>query len=132
MEKARNPSVWRWVMMHALFLIYSLSTVVSKKIANAEFLSTRFIVGYLLIFLCLGIYAFGWQQVLKYFSLSKAFANKAVVVIWGLVWGYTLFGEVITPGKILGAVLIIAGVLFFASDSEENRTVLQGDENRGE
>ena len=110
--------LWKWVMMHGLFLVYSLTTVISKKIADAEFLSPRFILGYLLIFLCLGIYALGWQQVLKSFSLSKAFANKAVVVIWGLIWGAALFRESITPGKIIGAALIIAGVLFFASEEE--------------
>ena len=114
----KTQALWKWVMMHGLFLVYSLTTVISKKIADAEFLSPRFITGYLLIFLCLGIYALGWQQVLKHFSLSKAFANKAVVVVWGLIWGAALFGESLTPGKIIGAALIIAGVLFFALEEE--------------
>ena len=69
--------------MHVLFLIYSLSTVISKKIGGAEPLSLPFLIGFGLIFLCLGIYALGWQKVLKVMPLSKAFAHKAVVVIWG-------------------------------------------------
>jgi len=40
-------------------------------------------------------------------------------VIWGLVWGSVLFGERMTPAKLTGAALIIAGVLFFASEGEE-------------
>ncbi len=110
--------VWKWLGMHLLFLIYSMTTVISRKIGGATFLSREFVTGYLLIFLCLGIYALGWQQVLKSFSLSRAFANKAVVVIWGLVWGTALFGERITWAKVAGAALIIAGILCFAVDGE--------------
>ena len=117
MNNRDGKAVWKWLMMHLLFLVYSMTTVISRKIGGAAFLSREFLTGYLLIFLCLGIYALGWQQVLKSFSLSRAFANKAVVVIWGLVWGAVLFGEMITPAKLAGAALIIAGVLCFAADS---------------
>ena len=101
-------------MMHGLFLVYSLTTVISKKIADAEFLSPRFITGYLLIFLCLGIYALGWQQVIKRLPLTAAYANKAVTVVWGLAAGMLFFGEPLTAGKAAGAVLVIAGVVLFA------------------
>lgn len=118
-EKQEKQTVRKWLLMHLLFVIYSMTTVISRKIGGVDIFSREFILGYLLIFLCLGIYALGWQQVLKSFSLSQAFANKAVVVIWGLVWGYTLFGERITPAKLAGAALIIAGVLFFASEGDK-------------
>ena len=107
------------LMMHGLFLIYSLTTVISKKIGDAAPLSLPFLFGFGLIFLCLGIYALGWQKVLKVMPLSKAFAHKAVVVIWGLFWGCALFGEVLTPAKITGAAVIICGVLLFASEEKE-------------
>ncbi len=118
-EKHERRNAWKWLMMHLLFMIYSMTTVISRKIGGADLLSTESVAGYLLIILCMGIYALGWQQVLKSFSLSQAFANKAVVVIWGLVWGSVLFGERMTPAKLTGAALIIAGVLFFASEGEE-------------
>ena len=42
-----------------------------------------------------------------------AFANKAVTVVWGLVWGALFFREAVTPGKLLGAALVIVGVILF-------------------
>ena len=115
-NESRKKTVLKVLGMHLLFVVYSVSTVISKKIGDTEPFSREFIFGYFLIFLCLGLYALGWQQVLKSFSLSSAFANKSVVVIWGMIWGYTLFAERITWPRIMGAVLIIAGVLLFASD----------------
>ncbi|MBR2823853.1 MAG: EamA family transporter [Clostridia bacterium] len=108
------------LMMHGLFLVYSLTTVISKKIGGAAPLSAPFLVGLGLIFLCLGIYALGWQKVLQAMPLSRAFAHKAVVVIWGLFWGWVLFGETLTPAKIAGAAVIICGVLLFAFDEKDS------------
>ncbi len=112
--------------MHVLFLVYSLSTVISKKIGDAEPLSLPFLIGFGLIFLCLGIYALGWQKVLKAMPLSKAFAHKAVVVIWGLFWGWALFGETLTPARIAGAAVIICGVLLFASEEKAGESPAAG------
>ncbi len=118
-EQERKTTWVTWLGMHLLFVVYSMSTVISRKIGGAELFSREFLWGYFLIFLCLGIYALGWQQVLKRVSLSQAFANKAVTVIWGLFWGWTLFGENITWPRLAGAALIIAGVLLFARDEAE-------------
>ena len=106
------------LMMHGLFLIYSLTTVISKRIGDAAPLSLPFLIGFGLILLCLGIYALGWQKVLKVMPLSKAFAHKAIVVVWGLFWGWALFGEALTPAKLIGAAIIIFGVLLFASEEK--------------
>ena len=56
------------------------------------------------------IYAIAWQQIIKKMPIVTAYANKAVMVIWGIVWGYVFFHEAITIQKIIGAVIIIAGV----------------------
>ena len=47
-------------------------------------------------------------------SLTTAFANKAATVVWGIVWGKLFFGESITIGKLVGAFLVILGVVVFA------------------
>ena len=62
----------------------------------------------------LGVYALAWQQVIKRMPLTTAYANKAVTVVWGMVWGMILFGESITPQKVLGAAVIVAGVVLYA------------------
>ena len=52
-----------------------------------------------------------WQQVLKRLDLSVAFANKGITIIWGILWGILLFGEKITFGMVIGAIIVIAGIV---------------------
>lgn len=52
--------------------------------------------------------------------LNAAFANRAVTVLWGIVWGIIFFGETITAGKIIGAVLVIVGVISYCMLSKED------------
>ena len=67
------------------------------------------------------VYAIVWQQLLKKLPLVTAYANKAVTVIWGIVWGYFFFNEGITIYKLIGAVVIVIGVyLVVSSDGESN------------
>lgn len=111
----------RYVLLHILLLVFSLSSVCSKLAAGEEFMSIRFIVLYGMVILLLGIYAIFWQQIIKNMPLTAAYANRAVTVFWGMVWGLLIFREKITPGKAAGAALVIAGIILFAlSDKEES------------
>ena len=108
-----------YFLLHVLLLLYAASTVLSKLASGVPFLSVPFVLYYGGILLLLGIYALGWQQAIRHLPLTTAYANKAVTVIWGLLAGLALFGESLTPGKILGAALVIGGVVLFAfSDGE--------------
>ena len=50
---------------------------------------------------------------------TKADANKAVTVVWGILLGLAVFGEAVTPRQVIGAVIIICGiVLFVRADNE--------------
>ena len=62
----------------------------------------------------LGIYAIGWQQVIKRMPLTSAYANKAVTIVWGIIWGALLFHESVTPLKLLGAAIVLVGVVLFS------------------
>ena len=103
-----------YVLLHALMLLFSLSPVCSKLAGRQPFLSLPFFFFYGLVIVILGIYALAWQQVIKRMPLTTAYANKAVTVVWGMVWGMILFGESITPQKVLGAAVIVAGVVLYA------------------
>ncbi len=106
-------------MLHLLLCVYSATGICSKMAGQYPFLSIKFCFFYGLAILLLGLYAIGWQQIIKRISLSVAFTNKAVAVIWGSVWGALLFHETITIGKIVGAAMVIAGVVLYAhSDCE--------------
>ena len=69
---------------------------------------------YFLLLIFLLLYAFGWQQIIKIVPLSTAFANKAMTVVWGLVWGKVLFNENITAGKLIGISFIVVGIVLFS------------------
>ena len=104
--------------LHGMLMVYSMSGICSKLAAGESFLSARFCIYYAVIIVLLGVYAIGWQQVIKRIPLTTAFANKAVTVVWGIVWGWVFFGESITPGKLIGAGMVIAGVVLFAKSDE--------------
>lgn len=101
-------------MLHVLLLVFSLSGVCSKLAAGEKFLSFRFILLYGCVIFLLGVYALFWQQIIKKMPLTTAYANRAITVFWGMVWGFLIFKEKITPGKAAGAVLVIAGIVLFA------------------
>lgn len=111
----------RYLLLHILLLVFSLSSVCSKLAAGETFMSFRFIMLYGTVIFLLGIYAIFWQQIIKNMPLTAAYANRAVTVFWGMVWGLLIFKEKITSGKIAGAALVIAGIILFAlSDREES------------
>lgn len=118
----RNKRAVTLLILHLLLMVYSFSGCFSKTAAGQPFLSLKFILLYGGTLVILAVYALGWQQIIKRLPLTTAFANKAVTVVWGIVWGTLFFGEAITPGKLAGAALIIGGVvLFVKADGEENR-----------
>ena len=119
MERDNRPGLRRLALLHGLLLVYSLSNIFSKLAAGEDFLSLRFCLLYGAMMLLLAVYALGWQQIIRGMPLTVAFAHKAVTVVWGIVWGLLFFGEKMSWGKGLGALLIIAGIVLFASEEEE-------------
>lgn len=106
------------IFLHLILLIYSSSGVFSKLAGLQEFLSLQFFIYYGIVLLILFVYAIIWQRVIKLLPLTTAFANKAVAVIWGIVFGMIFFGESLTLGKVIGSVLIILGIIFYTKSSE--------------
>ena len=82
-------------------------------------MSVGFCFYYAIIIILLGFYAIGWQQIIKRLPLTTAFANKAVTVVWGIIWGALFFHESITIGKVVGAALVITGVVIYAKADGE-------------
>ena len=110
----KKENVKNYIVLNILFVLVSLSSVCSKFASQCEFLSLRYCVFQLGMVFFLGVYAIGWQQVIKKMPLTTAYVNKAVTVAWGLIWGVVIFREELTPGRIIGALIVIAGVVLFA------------------
>ena len=105
--------------LHIILVIYSTSIIFSKLASGQQFLSFKFCLYYGLIIVLLGVYAIGWQQIIKRMPLTAAFANKAVTVVWGIIWGFIFFHEPITAGKVTGAVLVIVGIVMYSMADKE-------------
>ena len=104
--------------MHIVLLLYSLGSIVSKCAANEKVFSVEFVVLYGIKMLNLFLYAILWQQVLKRFSLTTAFANKTVTIIWGLILGLLFFGETVSLLQIVGSIIIMIGICVAVSEDE--------------
>lgn len=109
-------------LLHILLMIYSMSSICSKMAGKQPFLSLSFCLYYGGMILILFIYAIGWQQIIKRMDLTSAFANKSVTVIWGIIWGVLFFQEPVTLGKIIGAVLVICGVVLYSFADSSQKT----------
>lgn len=108
------------LLLHVLLLFYSLADVASKYAAGYEWLSVGFVVCYAVVLVILAAYALGWQQVIKRMPLTTAYANRGITVVWGIFWGAVLFSEAITPFKVVGAIMIIAGIALFSYADNES------------
>ena len=106
---------WKYlVLVNMMFFVYSLMSILGKLAAREGKINNRFILFYGCSLVVMGIYALCWQQIIKKLPLMVAYANKAVVIIWGLLWGVLFFGEKVTPAKLIGIVLVVIGIALFA------------------
>ena len=122
MEKGKYKIL---ILLHLLLAGYSLSTVFIKMSGNYDFLTFGFIVCYGLALLCMFLYAIFWQQIIKKLPLTLAFANKAVTLVWGIVYGALFFSEKINIGKLVGAAIVMAGVIMYVLAESEDSGVIE-------
>ncbi len=99
------------LLLQSAVVVYSLSTVAANLASKYEFLSARYILFFGLEFVILAAYALIWQQMIKRFQLSVAYANKAMTLMWSMLWNFIIFSQGITPFKVVGVVLVVIGVM---------------------
>ena len=98
-----------FAVLHFILLLYSFVGVFMKLAFQNEMFSFNFFLFAGLAVLFLGIYAIIWQQVLK---------NKAICIVWGMLWGALFLGDQITWYKILGSLIVFPGVVLVVSSNE--------------
>ncbi len=109
----------RRVMLLVLAAVFmeSFSSVCMKVGNRYPFLSTPYILFYLLALLILATYAVAWQLLLEYLPLSTAYLRKGLSYILIYFWASLIFREVISPAQMAGTILIIGGmVVSFSGD----------------
>ena len=111
--------------LNILLMFFSLGGIFSKLASKQSFLSLEFILCYGALLFIMFVYAIGWQQIIKRLPLTMAYANRAVTIVWGIIWGLLFFNEKLNVGKVIGAVIVIAGVLLYVTESEEKESTGQ-------
>lgn len=114
-----NKNTKTILALNVLLMFFSLGGIFSKLASKQPFLSLKFILCYGALLFIMFVYAIGWQQIIKRLPLTMAYANRAVTIVWGIIWGLLFFNEKLNVGKIIGAVIVIAGVLLYVTESEE-------------
>ena len=97
------------LVLQIVIAIYTLSTVMAKLASGQPLFSVGFFGFYGAELLILGIYALPWQQRIKIFDLSVAYTNRAMALLWPLIWAVVTFKDNITVKKVKGVALVIAG-----------------------
>lgn len=107
-----NSSLFKtYFFLYTGIFVYSLTSVTSKVAASYPILSMPWVLYYMLGIVAMGIYAIIWQQVLKRISLITAYANRSITTFLGLVWGNLIFKENISARVLIGAIVIVVGVI---------------------
>lgn len=108
-----------YLILHLLFIIYACNTVLGRMAAPYtwdDWHRYTYLGGVLFL---LGIYAIGWQIILKKFTLGVAYANRSMVVIWGILLAWLCLDEPLSWTLLLGAGFIVSGILLVSSEEKE-------------
>ena len=105
MNKAKD-----YIQLHLNILLFSLTSVFSKA-ASVQLKNPLLYVFLFLMAANCGIYAIAWQKVIKKFSLSTAYANRSVYLIWSQIWAVIIFHENLTVKNIIGLLIVLVGVM---------------------
>lgn len=117
-EKKKGMRIKDFVLLHIVFLVVSLGAVASKVAASYPFFSMGFLFFYGLYIASLGVYAISWVQIIKRVPLVTAFSNKAIMVVWSMLFGLLFFNETITVKSLIAAGIVIVGVVLVVTSDE--------------
>ncbi len=111
-----KPTIKNYVFLHVAFLIYSIIMVYMKWAAQFPIASISFFIAYFGLVVLLFGYAILWQQVIKHFEISKAYSHRGIIILWSMLWSVFLFGDTILWNHLLGAAIIIVGIVVVTKD----------------
>jgi len=122
MNQKKTVGIKNILMLQAVVVIYTLNSIVAKFAENVEMLSFKFFLAYGLEVAILGVYAICWQQMIKKFDLSVAYANRAMAILWTALWALIIFKDTIGLKQAIGIGLVVIGTIVVNwSKKEQNK-----------
>ena len=117
-ETPKRASLRLILALQACVLLFSISSVLMKLAAQNPRFSWPWILLYMGALFIIGVYALAWQQFLKRVPLTTAYANRAMTMLWSMVFGVLVFKERVTWNMLLGVAVIGVGVYFVITGDE--------------
>ena len=105
------------------YILYSFIGVVSKSSIGNSLRSIKTLLYYGIVLMLLGLYAIIWQISIKKIPLYMAYMGKSVSLILTLLWSNLFFNEVIKINNIIGALLVICGILLMFNPKENTCSI---------
>ena len=94
--------------------VYACTAIFTKMASRQEMLSWPYLLWIAGAVGVMAVYALLWQQVIMGMELSTAYMFKGTSLIFVLLISVLLFGETISLNNVIGAGIIIAGIVLFA------------------
>ena len=102
----------------AINMLYACVSIFTKYASQSEFVSWNYVWAVLSAIGVMGLYAMLWQQILKRVELSFAYMFKGTSIVFVMLLAHVIFGEQITWNNIIGAIIIILGIVLYAYSSK--------------
>ena len=115
-ENIMRMKIRNIIQLQLVVIIYTISSVMSKIAAGYRQDIVKFILFFALEFLILGLYAILWQQLIKKFDLSVAYANRSMALLWSMLWAFIFFRDAITVKNIIGVIFVVIGTFIINLD----------------
>ena len=98
-------------LLQSIVVIYTINSIIAKFATSVEVFSLKFFLFYGAEVMVLGIYAICWQQMIKRFDLSVAYANRSMAILWTALWSLIIFKEALSLKQVIGILLVVAGTI---------------------
>ncbi len=103
-----------YIVLVAINLLYACVSIFTKYASQSEFMSWGYVWAVAGAISVMGLYAVLWQQVLKCVELSLAYMFKGTSIVFVMLLAHMIFCEQITWNNIIGAIIIILGIVLYA------------------
>lgn len=119
------------ILLQLIVIIYTANGLIAKFSTGQKIMSVGFIAFYAAEVAVMGIYAILWQQMIKRFELSVAYANRAMALLWSALWAVLIFHEKLTWKNLLGIAFVILGTFLVnlpqkeSINNNENNNILE-------
>jgi len=109
-----SKNIFPYLSLIGINLIYACTAIFTKSASLHQFLSLPYILCLVGAVGVMGVYALLWQQVIKRMPIAEAYMFKGTSLIFVLLLSALIFGEAITLTNIIGAIVIIVGIVIYA------------------